>query len=104
LLYRLSRTLGHIEIPGVFALTVSRRNKDTMKKRFVDVLWLSVFLLAMAFSRPLYADSPALEYLKTNLTSVQQALFESRRDGAYTMLPSRVSVWSIITVLSSIGL
>lgn len=84
LLYRLSNrwvTLGHIEIPGVFALTVSRRNKDTMKKRFVDVLWLPVFLLAMAFSRPLCADSPALEYLKTNLASVQQVLTDPKLAG-----------------------
>ena len=59
---------------GVFALAVSKRNKDTMKKRFVDVLSLSVFLLAMAFSQTVCADSPALEYLKTNLASVQQVL------------------------------
>jgi hypothetical protein len=91
LLYRLSNrwvTLGHIEIPGVFALTVSRRNKDTMKKRLVDVLWLSVFLLAMAFSRPVCADSAALEYLKTNLASVQQVLTDPEVGGS--SFPSQI--------------
>ncbi len=49
-----------------------------MEKRFVDALRLSAFLLAMAFTRPLYADSPALEYLKTSLTSVQQVLTDPK--------------------------
>jgi phospholipid transport system substrate-binding protein len=75
-------TLGHIEIAAVLALTVSRTNGNTMKKKFVDVLWLSVFLLATAFSRPLYADSPALEYLKTSLASVQQVLTDPELAGA----------------------
>jgi phospholipid transport system substrate-binding protein len=74
-------TLGDIEIAAVLALTVSRTNENTMKKRFVDVLWLSVFLLATAFSRPLYADSPALEYLKTSLGSVQQVLTDPKLAG-----------------------
>jgi len=52
-----------------------------MKKRFVDVSWLSVFLLAMAFSRPLYADSPALEYLKASLASMQQVLTDPKLAG-----------------------
>jgi phospholipid transport system substrate-binding protein len=75
-------TLGDIEIAAVLALTVSRTNENTMKKRFVDVLWLSVFFLATAFSRPLYADSPALEYLKTSLASVQQVLTDPELAGA----------------------
>jgi len=52
-----------------------------MKKRLVDVLWLSVLLLATAFYRPLYAGSPALEYLKTSLASVQQALSDPNLAG-----------------------
>jgi phospholipid transport system substrate-binding protein len=52
-----------------------------MKKRLVDVLRLSVFLLAMAFSRPVCADSPALEYLKTNLAKVQQVLTDPKLAG-----------------------
>ena len=52
-----------------------------MKKRFVDVLSLSGFLLAMAFSQTVCADSPALEYLKTNLASVQQVLTDPKLVG-----------------------
>lgn len=92
-------TLGHIEIPGVFALTVSRRNKDTMKKRLVDVLRLSVFLLAMAFSRPVCADSPALEYLKTNLARVQQVLTDPKLAGDEHLFQRRKLVRPVLQQL-----
>ena len=102
LLYRLSNrwvTLGHIEIPGVFALTVSRRNKDTMKKRLVDVLWLSVFLLATAFSRSVCADSPGLEYLKTNLARVQQVLTDPKLAGDEHLFQRRKLVRAVLQQL-----
>jgi phospholipid transport system substrate-binding protein len=91
--------LGYKEIPGLFALTVSRRNKDTMKKRFVDVLWLSVFLLAMAFSRPVCADSPSLEYLKTNLASVQQLLTDPKLAGDEQLFQRRKLVRAVLQQL-----
>ena len=92
-------TLSHIEIPAVFALTVSRINEDTMKKRFVVVLWLSVFLLAMAFSRPLYADSLALEYLKTSLASVQQVLTDPKLAGDEHLFQRRKLVRAVLQQL-----
>jgi len=91
--------LDHIEIPGVFALTVSRRNKDTMKKRFVDVLWLSVFLLAMAFSRALCADSAALDYLKTHLASMQQVLTDPKLAGEEHLFQRRKLVRAVLQQL-----
>ncbi len=54
--------------------------RDTMKKRSVR-LWLPVLLLATVFSQPLYADSPALEHLKTNVASVQQVLNDPKLAG-----------------------
>jgi len=71
LLYRLSNQVGdtwYIGIPEYLHWEFQKETK-IMKKRFVDVLSLLVFLLAMAFSQTVCADSPALEYLKTNLTS-----------------------------------
>jgi phospholipid transport system substrate-binding protein len=70
-----------------------------MKKRFVDVLWFSVFLLAMAFSRPLSADSPALEYLKTNLASVQQLLTDPKLAGDEQLFQRRKLVRAVLQQL-----
>jgi phospholipid transport system substrate-binding protein len=70
-----------------------------MMKRFVDVLWLSVFLLEMAFSQPLYADSPALEYLKTNLTSVQQVLTDPKLAGDEHLFQRRKLVRAVLQQL-----
>ena len=52
-----------------------------MKKRFVEGLSLAVVLFALGSARPLFADSPALEYLKTNLASVQQILTDPKLAG-----------------------
>ena len=68
-------------------------------KRFVDVLWLSVFLLEMAFSQPLYADSPALEYLKTNLASVQQVLTDPKLAGDEHLFQRRKLVRAVLQQL-----
>src|SRR5262245_13936413 len=83
----------------MFALIVSRRNKGTMKKRFVDGLSLSVFLLAMILSQPLYADSPALEYLKTNLASMQQVLTDPKLAGDEHLLQRRKLVRVVLQQL-----
>ena len=73
----------------VFALAVSRRNKDTMTKRF----------LAMAFSQTVYADSPALEYLKTNLASVQQVLTDPKLAGDEQLFQRRKLVRAVLQQL-----
>jgi phospholipid transport system substrate-binding protein len=83
---------------GVFALGVSKRNKEMMKKRFVDVLSLSVFLLAMAFSQTGCADSPAL-YLKTNLASVQQVLTDPKLAGDEHLFQRRKLVRAVLQQL-----
>jgi phospholipid transport system substrate-binding protein len=70
-----------------------------MKKRLVDVLWLSVFLLAMGFSRPVCADSPALEYLKTNLASVQQVLTDPKLAGDDHLFQRRKLVRAVLQQL-----
>ena len=70
-----------------------------MKKRFVDVLSLCVFLLAMAFARPLSADSPALEYLKTNLASVQQVLIDPKLAGGEHLFQRRKLVRAVLQEL-----
>ena len=70
-----------------------------MKKRSVDVLRLSVFLLAMAFSRPLYADSPALEYLKTSLASLQQVLTDPKLAGDQHSFQRRKLVRAVLQQL-----
>jgi phospholipid transport system substrate-binding protein len=82
-----------------FALAVSKRNKDTMKKRFLDVLSLSVFLLAMTFSQTVCADSPALEYLKTNLASVQQVLTDPKLAGDEQLFQRRKLVRAVLQQL-----
>jgi phospholipid transport system substrate-binding protein len=70
-----------------------------MKKRSVDVLRLSLFLLAMAFSRPLYADSPALEYLKTSLASLQQVLTDPKLAGDQHSFQRRKLVRAVLQQL-----
>lgn len=70
-----------------------------MKKRSVDVLRLSLFLLAMAFSRPLYADSPALEYLKTSLASLQQVLTDPKLAGDQQSFQRRKLVRAVLQQL-----
>ena len=52
-----------------------------MKKRFVRLLWLGVPLLVTVFSHNLYAESLALEHLKTSLASVQQVLADPKLAG-----------------------
>ena len=52
-----------------------------MKKSFVRLLWLPVLLVVTVFSQSLYADSPALEHLKTSLASVQQVLADPKLAG-----------------------
>jgi phospholipid transport system substrate-binding protein len=70
-----------------------------MKKRSVDVLWFSIFLLAMAFSRPLYADSPALEHLKTSLASLQQVLTDPKLVGDEHSVQRRKLVRTVLQQL-----
>lgn len=70
-----------------------------MKKRLVDVLRLSVFLLAMAFSQPACADSPALEYLRTNLARVQQVLTDPKLAGDEHLFQRRKLVRPVLQQL-----
>ena len=70
-----------------------------MKKRSADVLRLSAFLLAMAFSRPLYADSPALEYLKMSLASLQQVLTDPKLAGDQHSFQRRKLVRAVLQQL-----
>jgi phospholipid transport system substrate-binding protein len=70
-----------------------------MKTRFVDGLSLSVFLFAMSFSRPVCAGSPALEYLKTSLTSVQQVLTDPKLAGEEHLFQRRKLVRAVLQQL-----
>ena len=70
-----------------------------MKTRFVDGLSLSVFLFAMGFSRPLCAESPALEYLKTSLASVQQVLTDPKLAGDEHLFQRRKLVRAVLQQL-----
>jgi phospholipid transport system substrate-binding protein len=70
-----------------------------MKTRFVNGLSLSVFLFAMGFSRPLCADSLALEYLKTSLASVQQVLTDPKLAGDEHLLRRRKLVRAVLQQL-----
>ena len=70
-----------------------------MKTRFVNVLSLSVFLFAMGFSRPLCAESPALEYLKTSLASVQQVLTDPKLAGDEHLIQRRKLVRAVLQQL-----
>jgi phospholipid transport system substrate-binding protein len=70
-----------------------------MKTRFVNGLSLSVFLFAMGFSRPLCAESPALEYLKTGLASVQQVLTDPKLAGDEHLIQRRKLVRAVLQQL-----
>jgi phospholipid transport system substrate-binding protein len=70
-----------------------------MKTRFVDGLSLCVFLFATGFSRPLCADSPALEYLKTSLASVQQVLTDPKLAGDEHLFQRRKLVRAVLQQL-----
>ncbi len=70
-----------------------------MKTGFVNGLSLSVFLLAMGFSRPVCADSPALEYLKTSLASVQQVLTDPKLAGDEHLFQRRKLVRAVLQQL-----
>ena len=72
--------------------------RDTMKKRSVR-LWLPVLLLATVFSQPLYADSPALEHLKTNVASVQQVLNDPKLAGDEHLFQRRKLVRTVLQQL-----
>ena len=52
-----------------------------MERRFSRFLWLAVPLVVTVLSRPLYADSPALEQLKTSIASLQQILNDPKLAG-----------------------
>ncbi|HTN70525.1 MAG TPA: ABC transporter substrate-binding protein [Methylomirabilota bacterium] len=69
-----------------------------MKKKFVRLLWLPVLLLAVSF-QPLYADSPALEYLKTSLASVQQVLGDPKLAGDAHLFQRRKLVRTVLQQL-----
>jgi phospholipid transport system substrate-binding protein len=70
-----------------------------MKTGFVNGLSLSVFLFVMGFSRPLCADSLALEYLKTNLASVQQVLTDPKLAGDEHLFQRRKLVRAVLQQL-----
>lgn len=70
-----------------------------MKTRFINGLSLSVFLFAMGFSRPLCAESPALEYLKTSLASVQQVLTDPKLAGDEHLIQRRKLVRAVLQQL-----
>jgi len=69
-----------------------------IKKKFVRLLWLPVLLLAVFF-QPLYADSPALEYLKTSLASVQQVLGDPKLAGDAHLFQRRKLVRTVLQQL-----
>ena len=52
-----------------------------MKNRLVRLSWLPLLLVVTVFSQPLYAESAALEHLKTSLASVQQVLRDPKLAG-----------------------
>ena len=70
-----------------------------MKTRFINSLSLSIFLFAMGFSRPLCAESPALEYLKTSLASVQQVLTDPKLAGDEHLIQRRKLVRAVLQQL-----
>jgi phospholipid transport system substrate-binding protein len=88
-----------MEIPGVFALTVSKTNGNAMKIRFVRLLRFPVLLLATMLSERLYADSPALEYLKTTVASVQQVLNDPKLAGDDHLVQRRKLVRTVLQQL-----
>jgi phospholipid transport system substrate-binding protein len=53
-----------------------------VERRFFTFLWFAVLFLAAVPSRPLYADSPALEHLKTSIARLQQVLRDPKLAGA----------------------
>lgn len=53
-----------------------------MKTTSARLLPLAALLIVTVFSRPCYADSPALEHVKINLASVQQVLVDPNLAGA----------------------
>ena len=60
-----------------------------MERRFSTFLWFAVLLVAGVPSRPLYADSPALEHLKARLASLQQVLRDPKLAGAQHLYQRR---------------
>ncbi|HYA28343.1 MAG TPA: ABC transporter substrate-binding protein [Acidobacteriota bacterium] len=57
-------------------------NPIRMKTIFVRVVPLAVLLTVTLYSRSLYADSAALEQLRTSLASAQQVLLDPKLTGA----------------------
>ena len=70
-----------------------------MKTRFANGLSLSVFLFGMGFCRPVCADSPAIEHLKTSLASVQQVLTDPKLAGDEHLFQRRKLVRSVLQQL-----
>jgi len=70
-----------------------------MKTRFANALSLSVFLFGISFSRPVCADSPAIEHLKTSLASVQQVLTDPKLAGDEHLFQRRKLVRSVLQQL-----
>ena len=70
-----------------------------MKIRFVRLLRFPVLLLATMLSERLYADSPALEYLKTTVASVQQVLNDPKLAGDDHLVQRRKLVRTVLQQL-----
>ena len=70
-----------------------------MKKRSVRFLSFSVLLIATVLSRPLHADSPALEHLKTSIASLQQVLCDPKLAGDEHLFQRRKLVRTVLQQL-----
>ena len=70
-----------------------------MKKRLVRFLSLSALLFAAVPSRPLYADSAALEHLKTSIASLQQVLSDPKLAGDEHLFQRRKLVRTVLQQL-----
>jgi phospholipid transport system substrate-binding protein len=81
------------------SLTAIKTNENPMKKRVVKLLWLSVSLLVAVFPNSLYADSPAVEHLKTGLASVQQVLRDPKLAGQHHTIQRRKLVRTVLQQL-----
>src|SRR5438045_2078051 len=52
-------------------------------------LWLAALLIAAVSTRPLYADSPGMEHLRTSIASLQQLMRDPKLAGDENLLQRR---------------
>ncbi|MGH7811275.1 MAG: MlaC/ttg2D family ABC transporter substrate-binding protein, partial [Candidatus Binatia bacterium] len=74
-------------------------HEETMKKLFFRYSWPPVLCVVTIFAQPLYADSTALEHLKTSLTSVQQVLNDPKLTGEKHFHQRRILVRIVLQKL-----